>query len=90
MASKPYAASGRYIARMSNYCRGCRYDPARAVGENACPFTALYWDFLMRNEAKLRRVPRMEMQLANLGRLGPAERRDIRRQAGHVLKEVCA
>lgn len=89
MASKPYAASGKYIARMSNYCRGCRYDPARATGENACPFTTLYWDFLMRNEAKLRRVPRMEMQLANLERLGPAERREIRAQAHQIVGEVC-
>lgn len=89
MASKPYAASGKYIARMSNYCRGCRYDPARATGENACPFTTLYWDFLMRNEGKLRRVPRMEMQLANLERLGPAERREIRAQAQQIVGEVC-
>ncbi|HLM53471.1 MAG TPA: cryptochrome/photolyase family protein [Pseudoxanthomonas sp.] len=42
MGSKPYAASGRYIQRMSNYCKGCRYDPARSVGEEACPFTTLY------------------------------------------------
>lgn len=89
MASKPYTASGKYIARMSNCCRGCRYDPARATGENACPFTTLYWDFLMRNEAKLRRVPRMEMQLVNLQRLAPAERREIRTQAQQVLREVC-
>jgi len=42
MASKPYVASGRYIQRMSNYCRHCLYDPARAVAEDACPFTTLY------------------------------------------------
>ncbi|MCS7044033.1 MAG: cryptochrome/photolyase family protein [Bryobacteraceae bacterium] len=89
MASKPYAATGKYIARMSNYCQGCRYDPARATGENACPFTVLYWDFLMRNEGELRRVPRMEMQLANLRRLAPDARREIRAQAGRVKKEVC-
>ena len=77
MASKPYAASGKYIQRMSNYCTGCRYDPAESVGERACPFTTLYWDFLLRNEERLRRVPRMEMQLRNLVRLEPAKREAI-------------
>ncbi len=90
MASKPYAASGKYISRMSNYCRGCRYDPAQSVGENACPFTTLYWDFLMRNEEKLRRVPRMEMQLRNLVRISQPDRRAIRQQAERLIREVCS
>ncbi|MCL4840855.1 MAG: cryptochrome/photolyase family protein [Bryobacteraceae bacterium] len=63
MASKPYCATGNYLNRMSNYCSGCRYDPA-----SDCPFTIAYWDFLERNEPVLRRVPRMEMQLRNLDR----------------------
>lgn len=66
MASKPYAATGKYIQRMSNYCEGCRYDPAQSGGAEACPFTALYWDFLARNERRLRNNPRMKMQLKNL------------------------
>ena len=81
MASKPYAASGKYIQRMSNYCAGCRYDPAESVGEQACPFTTLYWDFLLRNEERLRRVPRMEMQLRNLVRIEPEKRTAIRAKA---------
>lgn len=89
MASKPYAATGKYIARMSNYCRNCRFDPARAVGEKACPFTTLYWDFLLRNETRLKRVPRMEMQLRNLVRLAPEDKMAIRAQAQHVLGKVC-
>jgi len=73
MASKPYCASGRYLSRMSDYCRGCRYRPGEATGELACPFTTLYWDFLLRHEERLRSNQRMRMQLRNLARLdGPA------------------
>lgn len=81
MASKPYAASGKYIQRMSNSCASCRYNPARATGEDACPFTTLYWDFLMRKEDRLKRNPRLRMQFRNLERMGRAELRAIRREA---------
>lgn len=59
LGSKPYAASGNYINKMSNYCTDCRYSVKKKTGENACPFNALYWDFLARNESKLRGNPRM-------------------------------
>lgn len=81
MASKPYVATGRYIDRMSNYCADCRYDPAKATGENACPFTTLYWDFLQRHEPSLRANQRMSLQVRNLDRLKPAERDAVRAQA---------
>ncbi|MBL8232421.1 MAG: cryptochrome/photolyase family protein [Bryobacterales bacterium] len=87
MASKPYAATGKYIQRMSNYCSSCRFNPAEATGPNACPFTTLYWDFLMRNEERLRKIPRMELQLRNLVRLAPARREEIARHA-LALKQV--
>ncbi len=82
MASKPYVASGRYIQRMSNYCQGCRYDPAVSTGPKACPYTTLYWDFLIRHEPKLKKNPRMGMQLKNLARLDTAARDAITTQAG--------
>jgi deoxyribodipyrimidine photolyase-related protein len=81
MASKPYVASGRYIDRMSNHCAGCRYDPALAVGPQACPFTTLYWDFLARHEASLAKNQRMGMQLRNLARLDAPQRAAIAAQA---------
>lgn len=84
MASKPYCASGKYIQRMSNYCGGCKYDPAERVGADACPFTTLYWDFLLRHEGGLRGNQRMGMQLKNLERLGPEQRVAIQMQAAGV------
>jgi len=84
MASKPYAASGKYIDRMSPYCRGCRYDPAKAVGERACPYTTLYWDFLARHRAALAAHPRMALQVRNLARLAPAEQQAIAARAAQI------
>ncbi|MBB5351270.1 deoxyribodipyrimidine photolyase-related protein [Haloferula luteola] len=81
MASKPYCASGKYIQRMSNYCRHCPYDPAQKTGPRACPFTTLYWDFLLRHESSFDANPRMKMQLRNLSRLSPDEKAAIHHQA---------
>ena len=89
MASKPYAASGKYIHRMSNYCKGCRYDPAKSVGDDACPVTTLYWDFLLRHEATLVKNPRMALQVKNLKRLTPGDRTAVRDQAGRVSLKMC-
>jgi deoxyribodipyrimidine photolyase-related protein len=81
MASKPYAATGKYIERMSNHCAGCRYKPALRTGPKACPFTTLYWDFLARHETLLAKNPRMALQVKNLARIPPAEMAAIRTQA---------
>lgn len=84
MASKPYAATGKYIDRMSNYCAGCRFDPAKSVGDEACPFTTLYWDFLLRHEPLLAKNQRMALQVKNIARLKPAERAAIRARADEI------
>jgi deoxyribodipyrimidine photolyase-related protein len=81
MASKPYVASGKYIDRMSNYCKGCAFRPDISTGEQACPITTLYWDFLIRHEERLAGNPRMVMQVRNAQRLSPAQRELIQTQA---------
>ncbi|RVT51475.1 cryptochrome/photolyase family protein [Rubrivivax albus] len=81
MASKPYIATGQYIARMSNHCAGCRYRPDRRTGDDACPFTTLYWDFLARHEARFARHPRMALQVKNLARVPAPERAAIAARA---------
>ena len=88
MASKPYVATGKYIQRMSNYCAGCRYDPAESTGENACPFTTLYWDFLMRHDERLRANQRMTMQMRNVDRLSSQKKIAIQIQANEVRKSL--
>lgn len=88
MASKPYIATGKYIQRMSNYCQGCRYDPARSTGPTACPFTTLYWDFLMQHEPRLRKNQRMSMQVRNLDRLKERDKNEIREQAESIRQAL--
>jgi deoxyribodipyrimidine photolyase-related protein len=89
MASKPYVASGKYIERMSNYCAGCRYDPGKSTGDDACPFTTLYWDFLLRHEKFLAKNQRMAMQLKNLARLDAPKRKAIQQQATQFRATCC-
>lgn len=81
MASKPYVATGKYIQRMGGGCTACRYDPVHRTGERACPFTTLYWDFLMRHETLLGKNPRMALQVRNLVRLSAAERAAVMERA---------
>lgn len=69
LATKPYASGGAYISKMSNYCKECTFDPKKRVGENACPFTTLYWDFLSRNRERFAKNHRMAQQLAGINRL---------------------
>ena len=82
MATKPYASGGAYINKMSDHCRGCRFDPRKRTGPDACPYTSLYWDFLARNEERLRHNHRMGNQLGGMRRLGDLD--ETRTRASEV------
>jgi deoxyribodipyrimidine photolyase-related protein len=86
LASKPYIASGKYIQRMSggSLCARCRFDPKERTGARACPFTTLYWDYLMRHERMLSGNPRTVMQTRNLARISPDERKRIAARAAAI------
>jgi deoxyribodipyrimidine photolyase-related protein len=86
--SKPYCASGAYIKRMSNYCKGCRYDPAQRTGPKACPISTLYWDFLIRHEAPLSANPRAALMMKHVARLDPQARAAISEQAARQLQQL--
>ncbi len=86
--SKPYIASGAYIQRQSNYCSGCRYDPARRHGDGACPFTTLYWHFIDKHEQALSANPRTALMAKNLQKLSAEERQGIRAQAAAMLENL--
>lgn len=73
VGTKPYAASGKYISRMSNYCTHCPFDVNKKTGDDACPFNAMYWAFLHRNRARLKGNRRMGLVLKNLDRFKESE-----------------
>lgn len=92
VGTKPYCATGNYINRMSNFCGECRFDPKKAVGDDACPFTTLYWDFLDRNYAKLKNNARLKFQIVQLER--KRESRElvpqIRKQARNLREQLAS
>ncbi len=88
LGSKPYAASGKYIQRMSDYCKSCPYQVTETVAEDACPFNALYWHFLMRHEQDFKANPRMKMMYRNLERMDEERRQAISRRAEWVIANV--
>ena len=85
VATKPYAAGGGYIHKMSNYCEGCRYSPLKKTGPDACPFNALYWDFHARHADTFRGNPRVGRTIQTWEARGEADRRETRQSAADFL-----
>lgn len=77
LGSKPYAASGAYINKMSDYCKGCQYKVSKKTGADACPFNYLYWDFLIRNQDKLKGNPRLGFMYKSLERMDEGKYQQI-------------
>ena len=86
MMTKPYAAGGAYISRMSTHCKGCFFDPKKRTGDDACPFTTLYWDFLDRHRQQFQGNHRIAQQLFGLDRLKDLD--EVRSRAKDVLKKL--
>lgn len=86
--SKPYVASGAYIDKMSNYCKGCAYDPKRRTGDTACPMTTLYWHFLKGHETELAGNPRTALMVKNLQRIEADEMAAIEEHAQSLLANL--
>lgn len=88
MMTKPYISGGAYISKMSNYCKGCGYSPKNRTGDDACPFTTLYWDFLDRYQDEFKSNHRMRQQFFGLQRLGDLS--ELRQRASEVLNGLDA
>lgn len=88
VGSKPYAASGNYINKMSDFCKSCHYDVKQKTGDNACPFNYLYWDFLLRNEKQLKGNGRLKFPYNTLAKMSPAALEDIRACAAKFLTDL--
>ena len=84
LASKPYAASGNYIHKMSDYCQHCRFDVKKRTGDDACPFNALYWDFIARHESHFQSNPRMVQMVRVWQRFDREEQTRIRDKAESI------
>ena len=90
LASKPYAASGAYIDRMSDYCSDCAYDVRKKSGPGACPFNLLYWRFMIVNETRLAKNPRMAMPYRTLAKMAPERRDEIMRETDAFLDALAS
>lgn len=86
--SKPYIASGAYIKRMSNYCGSCKYKPDIRYGEEACPVTNLYWNFLIKHRAQFDASPRTRLMTANLKRISDEDQKAITLHAKQILSQL--
>ena len=87
IATKPYVSSGSYINKMSNYCSGCHYNVKEKTGENACPFNALYWNFLDDKQAFFRSNRRMSMMMSLLDKMDREQLMAIKERAKEIIME---
>jgi deoxyribodipyrimidine photolyase-related protein len=88
LASKPYAAGGSYIHKMSTYCQNCQYNVKDKTGENACPFNYLYWDFLARNRQLLAKNPRIGMMYKTYDRMSNEKKKVIQQDSKRFLDRL--
>jgi deoxyribodipyrimidine photolyase-related protein len=88
LATKPYISSANYINKMSDYCKGCHFDYKEKIGEKACPFNSLYWNFLMVHEDSLAKNMRMSMMYAQLNKMDDSQKKEIIKQAEYYLENV--
>lgn len=88
VGSKPYAASGKYIQRMGDHCKHCVFNVKETVGEKACPFNALYWDFLIRHRAQFESNPRMRMMYRNVDRMAAEQQTGIEHRAQWIKDHI--
>ena len=88
LGSKPYASSGNYIHKMSDHCKGCKFDVKQKTGDKACPFNPLYWDFLVRNREKLAGNPRMAQMYRTWERMSEEKQREYLESAAKVLASL--
>ena len=88
LGSKPYAASGSYINKMSDYCKNCSYSVSKKNGEKACPFNYLYWDFMIRNRDELEGNPRIGFAYYTLGKMSDEKIKAIKDDSQRFFKEI--
>lgn len=88
VGSKPYAAGGSYINKMSNYCKSCHFNVKLKTGNNACPFNYLYWNFLMQHEQKLKANPRLSMIYSTLKKMGEDVKIEIKTSSDSFLSNL--
>ena len=88
LASKPYAAGGNYINKMSDYCKHCQYKVKNKLGEDACPFNYLYWNFLTENQSKLNKNHRLRIAYSNLQKMTDERINEIKMDSANFFKDL--
>lgn len=88
VGTKPYAASANYISKMSDYCKGCAYDPKKRIGPGACPFNALYWNFYLTHRARLENHPRIGFVYRNINKMTATQQEEIATQARTYIDNI--